>query len=178
MTVCNSLCSNQLSQWEYLIEIVAGDYRVDIDDESEPERSFEFSQQSSALQRLFEIARHAPHQIVRFTKPVKSDIDVKFELLILRKTMLGDFEYAVRFAPVRRQVDVANAIIANEEVDDLGQFPSERRLATTEPQICKWRRVLRELHNLFPREIAFLVQLIPIEARLARRVAVGGDKKN
>ena len=111
-------------------------------------------------------------------EPVKRYVDVQLEVLILRKAMLGDFKYAIRFEPVRRKVDVADSIITNEQIDDLRQFLSQRRLAAAKPQICKRRSVLGKLNDLLPGKVTLLVKLIPIEARLACRVAMRRDKKD
>ena len=79
---------------------------------------------------------------------------------------------------IRRQIDVADAIVANKEIDDLGQFFSERRFSAAEPEIRERRCVLRQFHDLFPGQIAFLVEFVPVEARLARRIAVRSNEED
>jgi len=115
---------------------------------------------------------------VGFAQPIQSNIDVKLEIGILRKAMLRDFVNSMRLETIRRQIDVANTIVPDEEIDDFRQFFPERRLAAAEPQIGEWRCVLRKLHDLVPRQIALLVQLVPIETRLAGRVAMRSDEEN
>src|SRR5262249_29686789 len=97
VAVRKTLRSNQLSERKDFIEIIASDNGIDIHDEPLPEWPLQSSQHLRAFQRLFEIARNAAHEIVRFAEPVQGDVDVQVEAWILRKTMLRNFKYAVRF---------------------------------------------------------------------------------
>ena len=92
--------------------------------------------------------------------------------------MLGYFINAVGLQAVCWEIDIADAIIPNEQIDDLRQFPPQRRLTAAEPKICEWGRIRREPHNFIPREIAFLIQLVPVKTRLAGRVAMRRHEKN
>ena len=112
------------------------------------------------------------------TQSVESDVDVQFEILILCKAVLGHFINAIGLEAVRREVDVTNAVVPYKEIDDLRQFPSQCGFAPAEPKIGEWRCVFRKPDDFVPRKIALLVQLIPIEARLARCVAMGCYEEN
>jgi len=103
---------------------------------------------------------------------------VKFETLILRQTVFRYLVNAVRLESVRRKVDIADAIIANEQIDDLRKFFPQRRLAAAEPEIRKCRCRPGQLNDLVPREIPLMIQLVPVETGLARRIAVRCDKEN
>ena len=71
-----------------------------------------------------------------------------------------------------------NAVVADEEIDDLGQFLAQRRLAAAEPEVGEGRRVFRKPDDLFPRQVTLLIELVPVEARFARGVAMRRDEKN
>ena len=103
---------------------------------------------------------------------------MQFEVLVSRQTMFRNFISSIRFQAVGRKIDVTDAVVPDEQIDDLRQFLSKRRLSTAEPEIGERRRVLRQPDNLVPRKIALLVQLVPIETGFARRVAVRGDEEN
>jgi hypothetical protein len=57
---------------------------------------------------------------VRLPKPVESDVDVKLEIRIRGETVLGNFVNPMRLKPVRRKIDIADAIISDKQIDDLG----------------------------------------------------------
>ena len=103
---------------------------------------------------------------------------MQFETLVLRQAVLGHFVNPMWFQSIRRKVDVADAVLSNEEIDNLGKFLSQRRLTAAEPKVRERRRVLGELYDFVPRQIALLVQFIPVEAAVAGGVAVGGDEKD
>src|SRR6185295_8289326 len=107
------------------------------------------------------------HEVVRFAETIERYVDVKLELSILRKRMLGNFENAVRLKAVRRQVDVANAVVAHEQVNDLRQILSQCRFTAAEPKVGERRSVRGQLDDLVPGQIAFLIQLVPVKTRLA-----------
>ena len=92
--------------------------------------------------------------------------------------MLRNLVNPVGLQTIRGQIDVSNTVIADKQVDDFRQFPAQGRLAAAEPQIGERRCALRELDDLIPREIALLVQLVPVKARFACRVAMRRDKKD
>ena len=84
----------------------------------------------------------------------------------------------MRLQAIRRKVDVADAVVADKEVDDLRQFFPQRRLTAAEPEIRERRRIVRQLDDLIPRQIALLIEFVPVETRLTRRVAMRRDKEN
>src|SRR5689334_12391559 len=84
----------------------------------------------------------------------------------------------MRLQAIRRKVDITDSVVANEEINDLGQFFPERRFAAAEPKVRKWWRGSRQPHDLVPRQVALLIELVPIETGLARRIAVRRDEEN
>ena len=161
-----------------LVQIVARDHRIDVYDQAQTESRLQRAKQTPALESPVEIAGHAAHEVVRLAQSIQSNVDVKLEAGILHQAMLGDLVNAMRLQSVRRQVDVVDTVVADEEIDDLGQFFAQRGLAAAEPQVCEWRRVFREPDDLLPRQVALLIQLIPVKTRLACRVAMRRDEKD
>src|SRR5262249_21152115 len=65
MAVGNPLLPEEFSQRKNLIEIVARDYRIDVDDQPQSELSLQSAQEPAALQCFLEITGNPAHEVVR-----------------------------------------------------------------------------------------------------------------
>ena len=115
---------------------------------------------------------------MRFAQAIQRDVDMDFEIWILREAAIGHLVNPVWLQTVRRQVNVANAIVAHEQIDNVFKFLAKRGFASAKPQIAERRCTRGEFHDLVPRQIALLIQFVPVKARLARGIAARGDEKN
>jgi hypothetical protein len=100
------------------------------------------------------------------------------QITVSRETTVCDRKNSGRLQTIRRKIDVPDAVVAHEQIDDVFQFPPQSRLAPAEPQIGQMRHRFGESHDFIPSEIAGPVEILPIEAGIARGVAAGRDEEN
>ena len=115
---------------------------------------------------------------MRLAQAIQRDVDVELESWVPGERALRDFIDPAGLQAVRRKVDVLNTVIADKQIDDFRQVFPERRFAAAEPEIRKCRCRPGQLNDLVPREIPLMIQLVPVETGLARRIAVRCDKEN
>jgi len=72
---------------------------------------------------------------------------------------------------------MADAVVDVEELYDFGQFFAHERLAARNPKLVKLRSGAAERLDLLEREIASLVELVPVKTGAAERVAGRGHKQ-
>jgi len=161
-----------------LVEVVSGHYGVDVHLETRSENRLEDPKHPRALNGPVKIAGHPAHRVVGIPQAIQRDIDVQLQLRIVFETALGDFINAPRLESIGREIDVANAVLRNEKIDNVFQITTKRGFPATEPQVCQPGHVFRELDDLLPVEISGAIQFIPVEAAVAGGVAVGGDEKD
>ena len=90
----------------------------------------------------------------------------------------GDFIDPPRLQPIGRQIDVTNTVLRHEKIDDVFQIAPKCRLSAAEPQVRQLRHAFGKLDDFLPVQVARPIQLIPVETRVARCVAMGCDEEN
>ena len=161
-----------------LIDVVASEHAVDVHFKTPAEHRLQSAKHSSALDSLLEVAGNSAHSVVIVLQSIQRDVDVQFEIRIAFQAMLGDFVDAPRLQSVCRKVDMADAVLRHEKIDNIFQVAAKRRFTAAEPQVRQLRHALGEPDDFLPVEIARAIQFIPIETGVARGVAVGGDEED
>jgi hypothetical protein len=87
-----------------------------------------------------------------------------------RERAFDDLERARLQKPVGRDDDAADAVLFDEEADDVRRVVAQGRLAAREPEVCDCRHRSGDALDLLEGQIAGTVQLLVIETRLALRV--------
>src|SRR5688572_14107364 len=73
---------------------------------------------------------------------------------------------------------MADVVLRHKEIDDVFEVAPQRRLTAAEPQVRQLRHAFRQLDDLRPVQVALSIELIPVETRVARGVAMGSDKED
>ena len=131
-----------------------------------------------AVERLLPIARHAADAIVRLAVAVERDVQIEIELRIVSEGAIHDVVNTRFNESIGGNDDAIDAVVCNKEIDDVGEIASQRRLAAGKPEIRDRRHRPRDFLDLRESQVARLVQLFVIEARLAERVATGSDEQD
>ncbi len=152
--------------------------RVDVHFKTPAEHRLQSAKHPRALDSLVEVAGNSAHGVVGVPQSIQRDVDVQFEFRIAFQAMLGDFVDPPRLQPVCRKVDMADAVLRHEKIDDIFQVAAKRRFTAAEPQVRKLRHAFGELDDFLPVQITRAIQFIPVETGVARGIAVGSDEED
>ena len=178
VAINDSLGEYPFGQRMNLIDVVASDHGVDVHFKTPAEHRLQSAKHSRALDSLLEVAGNAAHCVVIVLQSIQRDVDVQFEIRITFQAMLGDFVDPPRLQSVCRKVDMPDAVLRNEKIDNVFQVAAKCRFTAAEPEVRKLRHALGELDDFLPVQIARAIQFIPIETGVARGIAVGSDEED
>jgi len=82
---------------------------------------------------------------------------MQFQLGIRLQAALRHLKNARRLQPVGGQIDIADAVVPDEEIDDFFQICTQCRLAAAEPEIGDLRCALRQFDDFVPGQVAAFV---------------------
>ena len=172
MGIDQPFAADPFGQRDNFVHIVPREHGIEVNPQALSMPQLQPAQHPGTFDGLVEIARNAAHRIVRVASAVQSDIDVHLKVLIFIEAVFRDLENPAGLQAIRRQVDVADTVVADKQVNNLRKFAPQGRFAATEPEIGKLWRGLRQPDNFIPGQVTLLVEFIPIETRVTRRITV------
>ena len=121
---------------------------------------------------------HAAESVVIFGHAVEREFDGEELEGGFAEDLFDGGDGAVREAAVSGDVDLANAVVADEKAADFGEFLAEKGFAAGEVEVLHSAELLRETAKFVDGEIVFPVQVPPVEAVFAGLVADRVDEEN
>jgi hypothetical protein len=79
---------------------------------------------------------------------------------------------------IRGQVDRCHAVLPVEKADDVDQFLTHEGFTPGKQEAVKTGHGRRDGANLLHGQITLLIQVIPVEAKVAFGIATRGDKED
>ena len=130
------------------------------------------------LHRAIERRLRAAELVVVLARAVERQLaDEKPELRI-REQIADGGDGLLRVPPVGRDVDLARAVVFEEQPHDLGELTPKERLASRQVERLDRPEVGREPGDLVKGQIVALIEIFPIEAVLAFQIADRVDEQD
>src|SRR6185369_2838346 len=91
------------------------------------------------VERLFPVAGNAADAIVRLAITVECDIQVEIYCRVVTESAIDDVVHARFDESIRGNNDAIDAVVRNEEIDDVGKIASQCWHAAGEPEVSDRR---------------------------------------
>src|ERR1043165_9445952 len=161
-----------------LCVVLRADDRVDVEAEASAVSLFERVERADAVERAAPVAGHAAHAVVRLAVAVERDVKIKGKLGVRAKRAFDDLEGAAFQKSIGGDDEAPDAVVLDEETDDLRGVVPKGRLAARKPEVCDRRHRRGDARDLLEGQVAGPVQLLVVEAGFALRVAARGDEED
>ena len=126
---------------------------------------------------LAEIVGDAANGVVGVGQAVNGKVQVDHQVRAIFQHAADDAVNLVRQQAVGGEVERADVVVAVKQADDFVQSFAHEGLAAREPQLAEGRCGAGDGFDLLEAQVLVFVQLVPIKAGAAERVAARGDEQ-
>src|SRR5271157_920935 len=138
----------------------------------------QFGERLVSFQQLFERLGITTEAIVILRHAVNGEFTHKQLQALLFEDVLQRFDRPLGKVPIRRHINLFDAVVLDEEPADLCEFGAQERFAAGQVQVLDPSQISCQRENLLHLQIIALIEVPPVKTVLARQVANGVDEEN